>query len=900
MKKYQLLLITLFTSALSFAQVTVCLGDDATVCQGQTVQITNCAGSGGSGTGGIFLNAPTSVPLSDDNWSGSIAIGFPFSFYGATYNNLLIGANGTVTFNTAQAGGYCPWSLNGTPLPSGAATGSINAAMVAYQDLNPANSNSGPVQYQLMGTAPNRKFVVLYNGVTMFSCTNSCSYMGYIFYEGTNIIEMFIGDKGACATWNSGLAIQGTQNNGSPYVAHVTPGRNNTNWNANQDGRRWTPTSSTNTTAYTISQIPYVNINAPGGNLQWTNSLNQFFPYNNGVLNVVLVPPGQTRYWLVGTSCGQSVGSVSDTTTITRSSVTGTATATTDFCGGGSGTATANPGLGTAPFTYLWTPSAQTGQTATNLVTGAYQVKITDANGCFVNVNVTVPNSTATFTGTTTIVSCPGGTDGTATANMTPSLGTISYLWNDPAAQTTQTATGLAAGTYTCTVTSSTGCVGTVTVTVTQIPGMTASILTQQDPGCNSGSDGIIAVNVTGGTPTYSYSWNNSASTAQAANDLAAGAHTVTITDQNGCVISLSATLTEPAPLAISMLTPNAIICPENSTVLEAQGTGGNVPSAYTFTWTENGVPIGTGATITVNPVDSGTVYCVTLSEACGSPVTDSCMMITFPTAIDPEFVADKISACQPGEFLFTNTSNNPTEIESVFFEFGDGQDALLTGAEDTSHVYVNAQSYTVKATVTSIHGCVTTAEFPGIVTVIAKPTADFNFSSNPTTIFETMVVMQDKSSAGVNSWQWSSPGSTPAASTSENPTFHFPDGVVGTYPVQLIVTTPEGCIDTVEHILHVNADVLFFAPNAFTPDGDEFNQTWDFSVIGVDEYNFELMIFNRWGEVIWETHDINATWDGTYHGQIVAAGAYSWTAKVKHLDTDAYEKFQGVMNVFR
>jgi len=137
-------------------------------------------------------------------------------------------------------------------------------------------------------------------------------------------------------------------------------------------------------------------------------------------------------------------------------------------------------------------------------------------------------------------------------------------------------------------------------------------------------------------------------------------------------------------------------------------------------------------------------------------------------------------------------------------------------------------------------------------------------------------------------------------SSTSENPTFDFPDGIVANYPVQLIVETQEGCVDTVSKILVVNSDILFFAPNAFTPDGDEFNQTWDFSVSGVDEFNFELLIFNRWGEIIYESHDVNSSWDGTYNGQIVPAGTYIWIAHVKDVYTDDKRVFNGALEVMK
>jgi gliding motility-associated-like protein len=159
---------------------------------------------------------------------------------------------------------------------------------------------------------------------------------------------------------------------------------------------------------------------------------------------------------------------------------------------------------------------------------------------------------------------------------------------------------------------------------------------------------------------------------------------------------------------------------------------------------------------------------------------------------------------------------------------------------------------------------------------------------------------MQDNSTPGVVNWQWTAEGASPMTSTSENPTFFFPEGVMGTYTVELIVETAEGCVDTVERELIVNSDILFYAPNSFTPDGDEFNQTWTFSIQGVDEYNFELLIFNRWGEIIWETHDINSAWDGTYLGKIVPAGTYTWVARVKDIYSDEKREFNGYINVLK
>lgn len=904
MKKLIALFILSVSSLTAYvnAQVQLCLGQDATVCAGQTVQITNCGGGTTLPNGPIALTNPSSVSLSDDVWSGIINIGFTFSFYGVNYTQCVIGSNGLVSFNTAVANSSCAWSLSGVgTLPNSSFTTPQNTTMICYSDLNPGTAGAnGGIFYQTLGTAPNRRFVVLYQNIPTFG-SSDCNYMGLVLYEGTNILEHYISLKAAISTWNGGLAIQGSEKAGGT-VAHITPGRNNTQWTASQDAKRYTPTSPTNTNAYTITNTTYYPIFNQGVSLQWMNTLGQTFAYNSGVLNVNTVPPGTTGYFLTANAsgCSGAIGGISDTTFITRDIVNGTGSSTTDYCAGGVGTATVTPGAGVGPFTFSWAPSGQTSATATNVFTGNNTVTITDALGCTGTVVVNVPNTNASFSGTTTQVSCPGGSDGTATATMTPALGTVSYNWYDAGGQTTQTATGLTAGTYHCEVSSTTGCIDTVEVTVTEIPGMVSQIINQSDVTCNSGNDGVLEVAITDGTAPYTYSWSNSASSTNMATDLVAGNHVLTITDANSCVITVSVTIGEPSPLRITSLTPDLIICPENSTTLAVTGSGGNGPAEYIFTWKEDGTIIGTGTTIVVDPVNSGTQYCVVLTEICGSPSKDSCMNITFPTPIIPDYVADKLYSCSPGAFTFYNNSSNKSEIDHVDVDYGNGFSETVNGPADLVYTYTNPGIYTIDVVTTSIQGCVTTETFPGIANVIPNPVADFNMSSNPTTFFETYITMQDKSSPSVNSWKWYSPGSTPLTSSTESPVFHFPEGVVGTYDITLIVETPEGCIDTITKILTVNSDIIFYAPNSFTPDGDEFNQNWLFYVSGIDEYNFELLIFNRWGEVMWETKDPHASWDGTYQGQIVPNGAYSWIARVKDIYNDSKKTFTGSINVIR
>jgi hypothetical protein len=206
MNNYKLLLSSQFPLFGFNSQVITCLGNDATVCQGQNITINHCPNTSPNGSN-IILNNPQPIVLSDDNWSAPISIGFPFSFYGDTYTACVAGSNGIVSFDLTKSGGPCPWTLNGTPLPTTSLPNAQNTAMMCYQDLNPLNASSGPVQWQTLGVAPNRKFDVLYNGVTHISCAQSCAYIGMILNEGTNIIDYYIGYKGQCLTWNNGRAI---------------------------------------------------------------------------------------------------------------------------------------------------------------------------------------------------------------------------------------------------------------------------------------------------------------------------------------------------------------------------------------------------------------------------------------------------------------------------------------------------------------------------------------------------------------------------------------------------------------------------------------------------------------------------------------------------------------------
>ena len=145
-------------------------------------------------------------------------------------------------------------------------------------------------------------------------------------------------------------------------------------------------------------------------------------------------------------------------------------------------------------------------------------------------------------------------------------------------------------------------------------------------------------------------------------------------------------------------------------------------------------------------------------------------------------------------------------------------------------------------------------------------------------------------------------PGASPSTSNSDSLVeITYPERVSNNYEVWLIETSQYNCMDSSLTIIQVINDQIIYAPNIFTPDGDNFNNTWRIYIDGVDIYDFHLMMFNRWGEMVWESYNPGAAWDGTYgNGGIVQGGTYVWVIQAKDLENDKAYKFEGVVNVLK
>ena len=252
--KYILFSVVFLFSVTSYSQIII--SNDTAVCG--SYQDTLYA-----------LSSTQSAMFSDDMHDVLLDIGFTFNFYGTAYTQLVISGNGYITFDTTQANQYSTWVI-GTPIPN---PGQMpeNAIMAPWQDINVGTG--GAIYYGMTGIAPNRKFIVTWCEVPMFSCSSDLHTSQVVLYEGSDKIEMYIQEKPLCAGWNSGAAVQGlvdaTSTNFDIVIDPVLSADRNypLQWTATNEGWEFLPNNPA--TSYTINSIAYVPIIA--GQNTWTD-----------------------------------------------------------------------------------------------------------------------------------------------------------------------------------------------------------------------------------------------------------------------------------------------------------------------------------------------------------------------------------------------------------------------------------------------------------------------------------------------------------------------------------------------------------------------------------------------------------------------------------------------------
>lgn len=452
--------------------------------------------------------------------------------------------------------------------------------------------------------------------------------------------------------------------------------------------------------------------------------------------------------------------------------------------------------------------------------------------------------------------------------------GGVSYTWDNGGVDGVAFVP-TATNTYTVTGTDANGCQNTDNMVLTFFA----------PPVVNAGPDVEVCTGTSvtfSGSGAVSYTWTGGVTDGQSFVP-AVGSYTFTVTgtDANGCQDTDDANLVvDPDPIVSAG--PDQLICLGSYTIVTGSG-------AATYQW-DNGVvnnqPFSPAAT---------TTYTVTGTSAAGCQGTDQVVVAIEPPT-NVAFSAPVIAGCQPLDVNLTNTSTG-TPGASCYWEFGDGMTA--TGCGTVSHQYPDPGCYDVQLTVTTALGCIWTHTVANYICVYPNPVASFVPVPGTLTELEPTSTMSNSSTGAVSySWNFGDGSST---SNEENPDHTFPTVPVTNYLIHLTAISDHGCIDTTAHLVIEHEVLIYYVPNTFTPDDDEFNQSFQpVFTSGFDPYDFDMLIFNRWGEVIFETRDAAIGWDGTYSGEVVKEGTYTWKIEFKTTATDERKIAIGSVNVLR
>ena len=570
---------------------------------------------------------------------------------------------------------------------------------------------------------------------------------------------------------------------------------------------------------------------------------------NPAVSNPLANPAVTTTYELTVTDNTTGCSSVSQVTVTVEDLLTPVFTNPGPVCAGTNFTLPVTSDNG---VTGTWSPAVNNSATTT--------YTFTPDGGCAqsVTMEVIVSNQVIpTFTNPGPICS------GTSLILPTVSDNGISGTWS-PSVNTNTTTV--------YTFTPNGGCSESVTMEVV-VNNEIIPVFTNPGPVCTGTSFTLPAVSDNGVSGTWSPAVNNSATT------------TYTFTPQGGC----------SSPVTMTVVVGNQIIPAFTNPGTICSGTSFILPTV-----SDNGVA-GTWSPAVNNTAT--TTYTFTPNQS-GCAVSTTMEVIVIPDLTVS--IAGTTDVCQGGEMpAIIFSANGGIAPYTYTYSVGNSSSETIISTDDSVFVSLandggfninNTGCYDITIEISASGGCSNTAVFPDYLCVHPKPQAAFGVSS------ETLsgTVIMNNQSVGATNYAWNF-GDGSGVNYSENPTHNFSNVSSETYVIELIAYSAEGCSDTTFRTVKIEEELVFYVPNTFTPDGDEYNNIFrPVLSSGYDLSDYSLDIYNRWGEHIFTSHNADIGWDGTYDGGLAQDGIYTWKIVLKIVGVDDRKEYVGHLNIIR
>jgi gliding motility-associated-like protein len=519
-----------------------------------------------------------------------------------------------------------------------------------------------------------------------------------------------------------------------------------------------------------------------------------------------------------------------------------------------------------------------------NQLAGIYTVITEDQIGCkdTLSIELTQPALLETSTSSSMVI-CFGSATGQASVVATGGTAPYTYYWDQNQIQQSFLSQ-VVAGLYTVSVTDVNGCSINDTAIISQPTALQLDI-TSSPALCYGQASGTASAVISGGVPPYNLGWNNGVSS-NFIDQLIAGNYNIVATDANGCSISQGVEVAQPLPLN-GIISGDVAACKGESIQLVVSGEGGTYP--YTFLW-ENG---DSNTNTTFTPDSSGFFTVITTdSNGCLDTSSRQFRIFELPelSIISPDTalcagqcINLKVADVDGGQYVWSFLNNG-----NIF-----GQTAQFCSS--------TVGSYDIHVEVTDINTCFNSLDLPGFIQVNPNPIVDFEPDKRTVPLLDALIKF-DNNSIGATTYLWDlNPDISGDETTLVNPIHQYVE--VGAYEITLIGTNDFGCSATISRFVEVLEDFAVYFPNAFTPNGDGLNDTFQPSGIGIDPSDYFMQIYDRWGKLVFETDEWSKGWDGKIenkYGESEQSGnVYVYKMRIKDFRGD-YHKFNGTATLVR